>query len=212
MAHDIRNPLAAIKGAAQFLQEELEQGRSMDPHKDFVELIVERTCRLERVVKDYQRMGRVVPVRASMSLNELVEDVLRHHALDPDSAVEVELDLAADLPELSADRDLLAYALENLVRNAVEAMPEGGKLVATTERFDMAAGRGVRLRVSDSGCGMDARAQENAFEDFFTTKSTGSGLGLSFVARVVEAHGGTIDLDSEEQVGTTVELVLPVAG
>ena len=209
MAHDIRNPLAAIRGAAQFLQEELARGRSMDPHAEFVDLIVERSDRLERVIKDYQRMGRVTPLCEPMSLNGLVQDVVGNHALAPNASMEVELDLDPALPELRADRDLLAHAVENLVRNAVEAMPEGGRLSARTELLRSAGGAEVSLRVSDTGSGMDARARERALDDFFTTKSSGTGLGLSYVARVVEAHGGHLSLDSEEQVGTTVELVLP---
>lgn len=215
MAHDIRNPLAAIRGAAQFLQKEAADGRPLEPHVEFVDLIIERAERLERVVRDYQRMGRVEPVRASVDLNELVEDVVgsaRTLAGARDSApVAVDVRLAPDLPAVSADRDLLAYALENLVKNAREAMPDGGKLFVGTERGEADGHEAVVLVVRDTGKGMSVRDRERALEEFFTTKSEGSGLGLPFVARVAEAHGGELVIDSEEGAGTKVTLALPAA-
>ncbi len=210
MAHDIRNPLAAIRGAAQFLQEEQAQGRSMDPHSDFVEMILERTDHLERVIGDYQRMGRVEPAFTPLDVNQLVESVLTAHMLSSNEGVKAETELAANLPECSADRDLLEHALDNLVRNALEAMPEGGELHASTELLAHRGGERVRICIRDTGTGMDVRTKEQALDDFFTTKPQGSGLGLAFITRVVAAHGGKLRLDSREGRGTTVVLELPV--
>ena len=205
MAHDLRNPLAAIHGAAQFLQEEHRQGRPLAPHVEFIDMIVERVERLERVIKDYQRMGRVELQRQNVDVNKLVSDVLAGRAIASGDEVRVDMALDRTLPRCSADRDLLVVALENVVRNAQEAMPEGGDLHVQTETL----GETIRVEIRDSGEGMDARARERAFEDFYTTKTEGSGLGLAFVARVIEAHGGKIRLDSELGSGTTVAIDLP---
>jgi len=210
MAHDIRNPLAAIRGAAQFLQEEQAQGRSMDPHLSFVEMILERTDHLERVIRDYQRMGRVEPAVTPLDVNQLVEGVLTAHLLSNKAGVTAETELAADLPVCSADRDLLEHALDNLVRNALEAMPQGGKLHGSTKLVGDRGGDRVLIGIRDTGTGMDVRTKERALDDFFTTKPQGSGLGLAFIARVVEAHGGRLHLDSREGRGTTVEIELPL--
>ncbi|MBW2455609.1 MAG: two-component sensor histidine kinase [Deltaproteobacteria bacterium] len=211
MAHDIRNPLAAIRGAAQFLQEEHAQGRPLEPHMSFVEMILERTGHLNRVIRDYQRMGRVEPVFNPLDVNQLVEGVLANQLVSCDDTIVAHRDLAEDLPECAADRDLLEHALDNLVRNALEAMPEGGELHASTGQARRGTSDHIRIAIRDTGTGMDVRTREHALDDFFTTKPQGSGLGLAYIARVVDAHGGKLTLDSREGRGTTVTLELPVA-
>jgi signal transduction histidine kinase len=206
MAHDLKNPIAAMKGAAQYLQEEHKQGRAWDDKGDFLELLLEQVERLERVVNTYQRLGRVEPLRTPLDVNHLVERVLSLQAFTGHDAVRMERVLAPELPRCAADFDLLANALENLVRNAFEAMPQGGTLTVRTR----AEGASVVLCVEDTGEGMDARTRERAFDDFYTTKATGSGMGLAFVRRVVEAHGGQVALTGREGRGTIVTLRLPV--
>ena len=101
--------------------------------------------------------------------------------------------------------------VENLVRNAVEAMPAGGTLRVRTFRAERDARAPIGLAVEDTGHGMHARTRERAFDDFFTTKTTGSGLGLAFVRRIVHAHGGRVSLASQPGQGTRVDVVLPAA-
>jgi signal transduction histidine kinase len=204
MAHDLRNPLAAIRGAAQFLQTEKAEGRSLDPHVAFVDMIVERTERLERVIRDYQRIGRAEPVFAPVDVNQIAE---RSLDLARKSGISAVAELDPGLPSLSGDRDLLEAALENLIKNALDAMPDGGELCVKTAQ----AGAGnIVLSVRDGGVGMDARTRDRALEEFFTTKTDGSGLGLPFVARVVATHGGRLALESREGRGTEVRLELPI--
>jgi signal transduction histidine kinase len=212
MAHDIRNPLAAIRGAAQFLQEEHKQGRPLEPHINFVELIVERTKRLERVVADYQRIARVEPACTTVDVNDIVQSALEGAHAASDDRIELVTDLEGALPECQADRDLLTHALENVVRNALEAMPEGGTLEATTAVANSPSRDRTKIviRVRDTGEGMDVRVQESAMDEFFTTKADGSGLGLAFVQRVAQAHGGALELTSSPGQGTTVQIELPV--
>jgi signal transduction histidine kinase len=111
---------------------------------------------------------------------------------------------------IRADADLLASALENLVKNAVEAMPGGGTLTVSTGLRENDDGRLAVVSVRDTGTGMDARAREQAFELFFTTKASGSGLGLAFVQQVARSHGGQVLLTSVEGSGTLFEVLLPM--
>ena len=205
MAHDLRGPLSALLGAAQVL-EGIEDGpatsKQSTTRKEFLGLAVAQAKRISAIVDRYDRMGRIEPRMTRVRINEVARAVARAHAVASES---VELDPSD--PECDADRDLLESALENVVRNAVEAS-EGRSGVRIVSAVDAATATLV-LRVSDRGIGMDARQRERAFEDFFTTKETGSGLGLAFSRRVLVAHGGDITLTSERGEGTTVELRLP---
>lgn len=203
MAHDLKNPLAALRGAAQFLKEEHARGQSLQDKGEFFELLVDQVDRLERVIDRYQRLGRVEPVRHETDLEALVERVVKLGRTRPGGA-EIRCELAGGLPAIQLDVDLISNALENLLRNAAEAMPRGGTI---TVRTGQESEQELFVSVEDTGEGMDARTRERAFDDFFTTKSAGSGLGLAFVRRVMEAHGGSVQLSSGEGRGTTVRLM-----
>jgi two-component system sensor histidine kinase HydH len=213
MAHDLKNPFAALKGAAQFLREERAQGRSIDDRTEFLDLIVQQIDRLKGVVDKYQRLGRVEPVRTPVQVNELVQSLVTLQKFASAEEIAVKAELATDLPACSMDRDLVTGALENLLQNAFEATPRKETPGTVTVRTALVtAGRttGVLLSVEDAGLGMSARTRERALDDFFTTKATGSGFGLAFVRRVAEAHGGDVSLVSKEGAGTTVRMFLPL--
>ena len=205
LAHDLKNPLATIKGALQFLEVEREAKRPLAEYTEYLAIMLAQVERLHRVIEDYQRLGRVEAVPTPIDLNQLVQRVV---ALQPFAAhgVEIELDLAGDLPKCSVDPDLMAAALENLMQNSFEALSAAGRVTVATR----ATGRGVSVSVTDTGPGMDPRQRANAFDEFFTTKSTGSGLGLAFVRRVAEAHGGGVSIDSTLGRGTAVTIELAV--
>lgn len=209
LAHDLRNPLCAIHGAAQFLQEEHRRGRPLERSAHFIDLIADRSEWLGRVVSDYRRLGRGEPALAPVDLNEIVGAAL----LDRREGGRLApcMDLAGTLPVVLGDRDLLLRAIGNIVQNAEEAMPDGGALHASTRVVQRASGRRIQLRLADDGPGMDVRTQERAFDPLFTTKDSGSGLGLAFVARVVRAHGGRVAMRSQLGRGTLVEIELPAA-
>jgi signal transduction histidine kinase len=210
MAHDLRNPLAALRGAAEFLFEELERGRPIDQHKDFVRLMLDQVDRVTGVIDEYQRLGRMDPVREPLALNEVVKAVLALQGF-AGKGVQVKSQLAADLPPCPIDRHLLSGMLENLMRNAFEAMGESGTLTVRTERGQHGGRDGVVVEVGDTGPGMDARTRERAFDEFYTTKATGSGLGLAFVRRAVEAHGGSVSLETRAGHGCRFRLFFPAA-
>jgi signal transduction histidine kinase len=208
MAHDLKNPLAALKGAAQYLIEERRLGKPISEETDLVKLMLEQVDRLTGVVDRYQRIASVEPEFAPVEVNELVREVL---ALQPFTSagerISLDAQLDAQLPRCVADRQLLSGALENLVRNAFEAMPNGGRLTVRT-RCD--SDDRLIIAVEDTGHGMNPRVLERAFEDFFTTKAHGTGLGLTFARRVAQAHGGDVLLTSREGFGTVVSLEIPL--
>jgi signal transduction histidine kinase len=208
MAHDLKNPLTALKGAVQLLQTERAEGRSLDAQGEFVDLMGKEVDRLARLIDRYQQLGRLVPQVRALDVNAVVERVaaMRRMALAAGTSLDVEL--AQNLPMCAADPDLLSVALDNLVSNAIEAIGGNGRVLLRT-RVSAHDAPVVVIEVADDGAGMDARRRERAFDEFFTTKPTGSGLGLPFVKRVAEAHRGTVTLDSREGAGTTARLVLP---
>lgn len=198
MAHDVRGPLTALLGAVQVL-EGLEKDDEAT-RKEFLDLVADQARRVAAIVERYDRMGRVEPNKTLVDLNEVVRGVARTHGI---GTAFLEL---AEPAECEADRDLVASAVENVVRNAVEATDGKGGDVRVVTVSDPAA---FVVRVIDRGSGMDARHVERAFEDFFTTKPRGTGLGLAFVRRVMLAHGGDATIASAPGAGTTVELRLP---
>ncbi len=205
MAHDIKNPLASIRGAVQFLAAERAASRSIDDQKEFLDLLVEQCDRLGRIVDQYQRIGRASPQIEAADMNDAVREAMKFLGGN-----HVEVHLADKLPACEADRDLIVIALENVLRNAHEAAidktihVETGTLASPDRPW-------VFVAVRDEGPGMDPRTRERALEGFFTTKSQGSGLGLAFVRRVIEAHRGKLLIDSQEGSGTTVRIELRAA-
>lgn len=189
MTHDIRGPLTALLGAVQLLDGE---------KNEYLQLVADQAKRIAGIVDRYDRMARVEPVKTIVSVNDVAYGIARAHA--------VETALAEPDPELDADRALLEAALENVVRNAVEATGQASLVRVETRKSSGL----VEIVVIDQGPGMDARVLERATEDFFTTKANGSGLGLAFARRVVEAHGGELTIASRRKEGTTVTFRFPV--
>lgn len=207
MAHDLKNPLAAAIGASEYLAEELRRDGREDT-RAMSELVVQQLQRLGTVIDRYQRLSRLEAQRAPTDVNALVTKVLSLQSFAAGHGIAIDARLTQPAPRAAIDADLLASALENLVKNGIEAMPKGGTLTVSTDvqRDDEAR---VVIAVRDTGTGLDARALEQAFEPFFTTKATGSGLGLAFVREVAQAHGGDVGLVSREGAGTTVSLWIP---
>jgi len=220
IAHDFNNILGVILNYAQFVDEELDAGSRAK--QDVVEIrrAAERAAALTRQLLIFSR--REVAKPEILYLRDVVSDLanLLRRALGE----RVELTTRFDEEKLAIEIDpgQLEQVLVNLAVNARDAMPEGGRLVVEVESVeldeeyadlhpDTEAGRYARLKVSDTGEGMDAETLERVFEPFFTTKEDGTGLGLATVYGIVTGAGGRVDLYSEPGVGTTVKVHLPAA-
>jgi signal transduction histidine kinase len=205
MAHDLRTPAASLKAAIQYVQ--VQQQRGLDPSTltTYLDLMRGQVERVGDIIDRYLRLARVVPSIVEVDINSLVAGCAKRNPQ------RVRASLAPGLPKIWADPDLLTAALDNLVDNALDASSPGVPVTLRTEVHDQAAGPVVEISVEDHGRGMDPRQMELAFEELFTTKPGGSGLGLSFAHRVLEAHGGTVLLRSAVGRGTTATVRLPAS-
>jgi signal transduction histidine kinase len=221
LAHEIRNPLGAIKGAAQLLADPPE-GASLDPaSREFLGIILEEVDRLDRVVGsvlDLSRSHEGAPVPTDV--NAIVRRTLQILSAEPGSEeLKIEPGLDPSLPRVAIDPEQLRQVLMNLLRNASQAMKGRGKVVVSTRvRFGRGTRSGggaddpfVEVTVADNGPGISQKALENLFMPFFTTKEKGTGLGLAISQRIVQSAGGRIEVRSYEGKGSTFTIVLPAA-
>lgn len=209
LAHEIKNPLSVIRMNMELLAEELGEPHTPRERRALnkVEVVQKQCTRLESLLNDFLKFARLrsLDLRAG-SLNDQVDRVLTLFAPQAaEQGVEIVRYLDPDLPSLLLDAETLQAALVNLVKNALEAMPEGGTLVARTRPTR----HGIALDLIDTGQGMDDKTALKMFEAFYTTKQGGSGLGLPTARKVIEAHGGTINVQSELGRGTQFTLEFP---
>jgi two-component system, NtrC family, sensor histidine kinase HydH len=218
LAHEIRNPLGAIKASAQFLEE--PEGGASDGQREFLGIIVDEVDRLNRVVSsflDFARPSRGHP--SPTDLNGAVQKTMQ--LLGPECVaanVRFTIDLAESPPAVRIDVEQLRQVLINLVRNAIQAMEatRGGDLAITTRvreerRVDGSNQTFGEIRVSDTGQGISPKVRSTLFLPFVTTKDQGTGLGLAISQRLVTAVGGRIDVGDHTGSGTTFIVRLPAA-
>ncbi|MBN2140751.1 MAG: histidine kinase [Desulfovibrionaceae bacterium] len=208
-AHSIRNPLTSVKMRLF----SLERGLRLDPlHKEDFEVISEEIRHLDTIIKNFLEFSRPPKLNFQrMHISEVVDNTLRllRHRLES-CAVEVRLKRDKSLPRTDLDPEQLKEALVNLILNACEAMPGGGVIEITEETGLIGpTGRVVVVRVSDTGPGIPASIQDDIFQPFFSTKEEGTGLGLAIVKRIVEEHGGWVNLRSGKGRGASFVLAIP---
>lgn len=213
LAHEIRNPLGAIKGAAQCL----EPAAMRADDREFVEVIVEEVNRLNGVVTAFLDYAR--PLKQSFGptdLNEVIVRTVRLLQNDVPKHITLRQELAPELPRVDGDSEQLRQVLFNLVQNAVQAMGDReGRIIVRTQRSDrqgeFRAPDTVELSVSDDGPGIPQEQQVNIFVPFFTTKEKGTGLGLAICQRIVKSHGGSISVQSRVGEGSQFLVRLPAS-
>ncbi len=210
IAHEVRNPLNALGLNADMLADEVRAG-SAEEAAETVAAIKNEIARLTAVTEAYLALGRLPPLRLDpYPLSTFVRELIRFQAEEIDQAgVQVDLDLPDDLPEVQVDVGQLRQALLNILRNAVEALADGGGgtlKVAASEDGDE-----IRLDLEDDGPGMDAEHVARIFDPFFSTKERGSGLGLPITHQVIAEHGGRIECTSSLGEGTKFTIWLPRA-
>jgi signal transduction histidine kinase len=203
IAHELRNPLTSIRGAAQMMRSETKIERA----REWAEVVLEEVADLERLCNEFLDFARPVEVAPEeVNLAELVGEVLAHDAAFLRQAkVVVSYSRGKREPIIMGDSVRLSQAVRNLIRNAVEAMPEGGRLTVSVSK----SAKGVRLSIADEGEGMTEEQLGRLFTPFYTTKPHGTGLGLCNVKKTVEAHRGSMDVKSKRGKGTTVTMVFP---
>lgn len=210
LAHEIRNPLSTIQMNLELIAEDLEELELPGSHRIAKKLkTIQSQCdNLEEILDAFLLFARA----GELHLEEVqLADVL-HQFLDfyrpeaEEQRIEVRPHFQADLPAVQLDVRLMRQVLTNLVRNAQQAMPDGGVLELQISQRD----NDVVLEIIDTGCGMSAAAREKMFQVFFSTKPNGSGLGLPTVRKIVEAHHGTIQCESELNRGTKFTLTFPI--
>jgi len=233
LAHEVKNPLGAIKGAAQLL-EEVGTSAAEDPTaREFVGIILEEVNRLDRVVGsflDYARphAGNPIPLDLNAAVRRTVQ-ILSSQIVD--GSVDVRQELVEPLPRTRMDPEKFRQVLMNLMQNAIQAMDGQGKITVSTSVRRSARGRVappeasgpvsrrslsdeaelVEVSVRDTGPGISPKVLRNLFIPFFTTKSKGTGLGLAISQSIVQNAGGTIEVHSQPGDGTTFTIVLPTA-
>jgi two-component system, NtrC family, sensor histidine kinase HydH len=210
LAHEIRNPLGSIRGTAEILKDDYRPG---DPKYEFIEIQIKETERLNHVVEDFLRIAR--PQQGEMATcdiqNEL-ETILTLVANDAKGRkISLELASAPRGAVVKADGEKLRQAFLNIVLNALQAVPSGGRVViSTTVREEGTPNAVCEVAFQDTGPGMTSDTLEKVFEPFYTTKDDGTGLGLAITKKIIERHGGKVSIDTEVGRGTTVTVTLPI--
>lgn len=210
IAHEVRNPLAIIKNALSGLRRKSLQAND---RVTLLDILDEETDKLNRLMHDLLAYARPVAPRLT---NVELEDVLRRAVERAFGGVLAPVGLEVIIEAQPLDRpllgdpDLLVHAFVNVIENALQAMPQGGRLTLRGEEAHDGSRACVAVSISDTGEGMDTIVRSKARDPFFTTRPTGTGLGLAIVERVVRNHGGRIEIDSRHGEGTTVSILLPL--
>jgi len=208
MAHEINNPLFVISGRVEVL---LGQTRLARKVKEGLDIVNTQADRVRKLVDQLLKFSRKTsPKLETLNINDTIEGVLpllSYHKL-PSSTVNIEKDLDKDLPPIKGDLNQLQEVFVNLILNAHQSMPEGGRITIKTSNFQNLC---AQIRISDTGHGISPQDIKNLFMPFFSTKQNGTGLGLSICYNIIKNHNGAIDVESQVDKGTTFIIKLPFA-
>lgn len=205
MAHEIRNPLGAIKGAVEILKDDYQEDEAK---YEFIRILLKETDRLNRIVQEFLGFARPKqPELQPADMNEAIESVLSLTTQEARKAgVKVEKRLDPAIGRRNLDAGLLKQAFLNLVLNAIQAMPDGGLLTVESGIKDGT----IEVMISDTGTGIPEENRKKLFSPFFTTKKNGTGLGLAITYRIIENHRGSIDVVSGPGKGTRFTVRIPI--
>ncbi|OFX16551.1 MAG: hypothetical protein A2Z18_06200 [Armatimonadetes bacterium RBG_16_58_9] len=208
IAHELRNPLSSIKGAAQFLRNEYEDHAAI---VEFLGIIIEEVNGLNKLTTEFLDFARPMQLELKpTSVNAIVDRTLQLMSVHiTDSNVVVKENLADSVPIIQADEKQIEQVLKNVIINALQAMPEGGAITLET---GPTPSNGAYVMISDTGLGIPPEKINRIFQPFVTTKTKGTGLGLSVVEKIIENHGGRIEVESEQGKGTRFRILLPQIG
>ena len=205
IAHEIRNPLAAMRGSIQMLRSELKEDSD---HSQLMEIILRESDRLNKIVTDYLNYARPRPASMEkVDVSELIRETLKLLGNSPElgDGHALKEDLPPEPLIVKGDAEQLKQVCWNVARNSLQSMPNGGDFNVSANRTDA---HRVLIRFQDSGCGMSPEQVERLFEPF-TSTTGGTGLGMSIVYQIIRDHSGTINVRSREGKGTTISIELP---
>jgi two-component system, NtrC family, nitrogen regulation sensor histidine kinase GlnL len=217
MAHEIRNPLSSIRGSAQLLLKDLQDSNQ----REYIEIVIAEVDRINRLVTKMMDLAHPSsenfnPTNIHQVLEEIL--VLESETLKRKKGKFIQA-YDPSLPTIEANKDELKQVFLNLVKNAVEASFEGGQVTITTEfnnnytlrkKNSSLLTSNIVIKIADSGVGMNEKIKKNLFTPFFTTKKRGTGLGMMISLKIIESHSGKIKVTSKENIGTVVQVFLPV--
>jgi signal transduction histidine kinase len=209
VAHEIKNPLTPIQLSSEHLvRVNIDRGAPLTPVlEECVAAIQSQVRILRQISAEFSNFAsRPTPQPTSTSLSELVPSVFEPYITGLGGRIAITIDVPASLPPVVVDRTLLSRALTNIIENALHAMPGTGSLAVKAAAGPLT----IRLSVTDTGTGMDHEALRRIFEPYFSTKATGTGLGLTIAKRNVELNGGAIFVQSAPGIGTSVTIELPI--
>lgn len=209
-AHEVRNPLAAITGSIELLKEGVElHGKN----KRLMEIVMRGKDQLENFVRNFLLLARSVPAsREMVDVNEIFEETLENMKLS--NKWNEKIKIKKEFSKKSAvfgNKEQLRQIINNIILNAIQAMEEGGVLSIETRSVQMGKNkRFMKIKISDTGCGIQEEDLNKIYEPFFTKKEKGTGLGLAIVNNLVEGHNGKIEIQSKEGKGTICRIWFPV--
>lgn len=209
IAHDLRNPLGAIKNAAYLVKKKFDDDRTAVNPEDithWIDLIVDESIRANEVITNLLAVGsNSVPKFSEVQIGDIIQSSLSSFVLNEDIILSIAID--PDLPAIMGDSSQLIRAIQNLVANAQEAMEEGGRLEIAAHR----ANGSVEIVVTDTGSGIQEENMEKIFEPLYSDKTYGTGLGLAICQEIISNHRGTISVISEVREGTSFTIQIPFA-
>ncbi|MDO4573616.1 MAG: ATP-binding protein [Planctomycetia bacterium] len=209
LAHEIKSPLSTIRLTMEVLAEDLEEPETPRERRtlEMAHTVVKQCLRLENILNEFLMFAKAPSIKPIPSdMNEEIRAILLFYSEKAKQKnIEIVDYLSSDLPKVLLDRDAFGSILWNLINNAEAAMPEGGQLMVRT----FPVPDGVAMELIDNGCGMDAMTMGKLFDAFYTTKKHGFGLGLPTVKKIVEAHHGVMEVQSELRRGTKFTIAFP---
>jgi signal transduction histidine kinase len=207
LAHEIRNPLAGIEGAAVVVERSPE---NEEQRKEFLGIIQEESRRLNRLVTQFLDFARPrAPELRLADVGELLHSVINLVSQTlPRLDISIETQIASDLEPFMCDPEQLKQVILNLLLNSVQAMPNGGRIVVSAAKEQAT----LKIRVRDQGTGIPKEMVDSIYDPFFTTKETGTGLGLPIAYQVIEQHGGELILEENSEQGACFAITIPAEG
>ncbi|WML38390.1 ATP-binding protein [Neobacillus sp. OS1-2] len=203
IGHEIRNPLSSLKGFTQLQQERNPDGNQFYP------IMIEEIDRINSIVDDLMYLGKPKGIKfESAHIEEIItytHSITKHQA--ERQGIAFETTMADSIPPLECDEKRLKQVFLNLIKNAIESMPEGGKIQVLVKCVE---DRKIYISIQDEGYGIAEESLPNLGEPFFTTKKDGTGLGLLVTNQIIKDHNGELKIESEIGIGTKVKVMLPI--